>query len=267
MFPSYTNNGQRKEQSQTWNTSSWKSNQIKCFENHFLAKRNTLLKLKTPLIAANTPTITRKDSIKANLAMIKISVTNKNYIIITPPVTPSHNISLDQETNESTPITIYHKNDIPILITKAIPSNNNIYNIRKAKNRRVKMAVSLDVQYVNPYIIGHQTTQTIKVKIICTDIKYYYKKHYDHPSTFLSLINESRNSTVLDSGASKTVWGDLWFNNFQSGVSNDEKISSLHKKYLIKLWKCCRGHNTNFRNHTYHYWYNKNQDKRRHSTK
>lgn len=168
-----------------------KSNQITCFENHFLAKRNTLLKLKAPLIAANTPTITRKDSIKANLAMIKISVTNKNYIIITPPVTPSHNISLDQETKESTPITIYHKNDIPILITKAIPSNNNIYNIRKVKNRRVKMAVSLDVQYVNPYIIGHQTTQTIKVKIICTDIKYYYKKHImiTRQHFFLSSMN------------------------------------------------------------------------------
>lgn len=115
MFPSYTNNGQRKEQSQTWNTSSWKSNQIKCFKNHFLAKRNILLKLTAPLIAANTPTITRKDSIKANLAMIKISVTNKNYIIITPPVTPSHNISLNQETNESTPITTYQKKGHPHL--------------------------------------------------------------------------------------------------------------------------------------------------------
>ena len=58
-----------------------------------------------------------------------------------------------------------------------------------------------------------------------------YKTDYDHPSTFVSLIDESRNTSVLDSGASKTVWGEPWCNNFQSSLSNDEKLSFLHKNY------------------------------------
>ena len=62
----------------------------KMFRESLPSKQKYTIKTEeTPLTTANTVTITKKDSIKANLAMIKISVTNKKYIIIPPPVTPS----------------------------------------------------------------------------------------------------------------------------------------------------------------------------------
>ena len=50
-----------------------------------------------------------------------------------------------------------------------------------------------------------------------------YQTDYDHPTTFLSLVDESRNAAVLDSGASKTVCGESWFNTFQDSLSDHEK--------------------------------------------
>lgn len=62
---------------------------------------------------------------------------------------------------------------------------------KKGKNQKVKMAVSLDVKYLNPYIIGHQTTLTIKAKIICMAMKYYYTKQImiTRQHLFLSSMN------------------------------------------------------------------------------
>ena len=50
-----------------------------------------------------------------------------------------------------------------------------------------------------------------------------YQTDYDHPSTFLSLVDESRNAAVLDSGASKTVCGESWFNTFQESLNDNDK--------------------------------------------
>ena len=50
-----------------------------------------------------------------------------------------------------------------------------------------------------------------------------YQSDYDHPSKFLSLVDESRNAAVLDSGASKTVCGESWFNTFQESLNDNER--------------------------------------------
>ena len=50
-----------------------------------------------------------------------------------------------------------------------------------------------------------------------------YQSDYDHPSKFLSLVDESRNAAVLDSGASKTVCGESWFNTFQDSLNDNDR--------------------------------------------
>lgn len=51
----------------------------------------------------------------------------------------------------------------------------------------------------------------------------------DHPSTFLSIVDESWNTVVLDGGASKTACGESLFNTFQVSVM------------MKKTWRWCRG--------------------------
>ena len=46
-----------------------------------------------------------------------------------------------------------------------------------------------------------------------------YQTDYDHPSKLLSLVDESRNAAVLDSGVNKTVCGESCFNIFQESLS------------------------------------------------
>ena len=50
-----------------------------------------------------------------------------------------------------------------------------------------------------------------------------YQSDYDHPSQMKGLLAESLNTAVLDSGASKTVCGQNWFNIFAGSLTPTER--------------------------------------------
>ena len=60
-----------------------------------------------------------------------------------------------------------------------------------------------------------------------------YQTDFDqHSSSFLSLVDESRNAGVLDSGASKTVCRESWLSTFLDSLNNDEKEQILLTKSI-----------------------------------
>ena len=61
----------------------------------------------------------------------------------------------------------------------------------------------------------------------------FYQSDYDHPPKVLSLVDKSRNAAVLYNRASKTVYGEFWFNTFQGNLINDEK----NKTWFSDSWR------------------------------
>ena len=55
-----------------------------------------------------------------------------------------------------------------------------------------------------------------------------YQSDFDHPEQLKTLVSESWNSAVLDSGATHTVAGEVWYNYYITSLNENEKQKIKH---------------------------------------
>ena len=55
-----------------------------------------------------------------------------------------------------------------------------------------------------------------------------YQSDSDHPEQLKTLVSESWNTTVLDSGATNTVVGEVWYNYYITSLNKNKKRKIKH---------------------------------------
>ena len=52
-----------------------------------------------------------------------------------------------------------------------------------------------------------------------------FQSDFDHPTNLSTLVSESWNHAILDSGASKTVCGSMWLSTYVDSLSDSDKLA------------------------------------------
>ena len=138
-----------------------------------------------------------------------------------------------------------NKNNAGIQITTHREGHNNIHtNAPRNNNSHTKEKVKVPQTEMVPLHTYCSICESINHywALNCPDNQnqnsiYFneivlYQTDYDHPSKLLSLVDESRNVVVLNSGASITVCGEPWFNIFQESCYEEK-----HQIVFIKSGK------------------------------
>ena len=55
-----------------------------------------------------------------------------------------------------------------------------------------------------------------------------YQSYFDHPEQLRTLVSESWKAAVLDSGATNTVAGEVWYNCYVTNLNENEKQKIKH---------------------------------------
>ena len=55
-----------------------------------------------------------------------------------------------------------------------------------------------------------------------------YQSDFDHPEQLKTLVSESWNSAVLDSGTTNTVAGEVWYNCYITSLNKNKKQKIKH---------------------------------------
>ena len=71
-----------------------------------------------------------------------------------------------------------------------------------------------------------------------------YQSDFDHPEQLKTLLAESWNAPILDSGATNTVAGESWFLCYMSSLSENENqchlVNSTHRYGNGKFFHYCK---------------------------
>ena len=78
----------------------------------------------------------------------------------------------------------------------------------------------------NIYHIGQNCSG--KYDTLYTQEVVLYQSDFDHPEQLKTLVSESWNSAVLDSGATHTVAGEVWYNYYITSLNENEKQKIKH---------------------------------------
>ena len=92
------------------------------------------------------------------------------------------------------------------------PCNRNSIQLRCQKQSIYHMAQNCPEKYDTLY------TQEVVL----------YQSDFDHPEQLKTLVSESWNSAVLDSGATHTVAGEVWYNYYITSLNENEKQKIKH---------------------------------------
>ena len=62
-----------------------------------------------------------------------------------------------------------------------------------------------------------------------------FQSDFDHPTNLCTLVSESWNHAVLDSGASKTICGSMWLSTYVDSLSDSDKLAVAYSNNSFRF--------------------------------
>ena len=104
-------------------------------------------------------------------------------------------------------------------------------NLKRRRNPCNRNGVQLRCNICESiYHFEQQCPEVKTTDLYLTHEVILFESDYDHPAKLKNLVSDSWNAALFDSGATKTVAGEIWFNSFIQSLNKEEKVKTETSK-------------------------------------